>query len=121
LRPTRDFNYVSDICLGFLAIAESKETIGKEFNISSGLEISIADTFALIMEIMNSDVEIITDHQRLRPNNSEVFRLCGDNNLLFRLTGFKPKTDIRTGLELSCDWFAKPENLKKYKPEIYNL
>jgi NAD dependent epimerase/dehydratase len=121
LRPTRDFNYVRDICLGFMAIAESRETIGKEINISTGFEISMADTFALIREIMNCDVEFITDYQRLRPDNSEVLRLCGDNNLLYNLTGFKPQTDIRTGLELTCNWFTKPENLKKYKPGIYNL
>jgi NAD dependent epimerase/dehydratase len=121
LRPTRDFNYVRDICLGFMAIAESRETIGKEINISTGFEISMADTFALIREIMNCDVKFITDYQRLRPDNSEVLRLCGDNNLLYNLTGFKPQTDIRTGLELTCDWFTKPENLKKYKPGIYNL
>lgn len=121
LRPTRDFNYVLDTCKGFLAIAECKEAIGKEINISTGFEISIADTLALIKEIMNSDVEFISDNQRLRPENSEVFRLCGNSNLLYGLTGFKPKTDIRTGLELSCNWFIRPENLKKYKSEIYNL
>ncbi len=121
LRPTRDLNYVSDTCHGFLAIAESDETIGKEINISSGIEISIESTLGLIREIMNCNVEFVTDHQRLRPANSEVLRLCGDNRLLKGLTGFKPQTDIRAGLKLSCDWFSRPENLKKYKPGIYNL
>jgi NAD dependent epimerase/dehydratase len=121
LRPTRDFNYVKDTCDGFLAIAETKETIGKEINISTGFEISIDNILALIKEIMNCNVEFVTDHQRVRPDNSEVFRLCGNNSLLYSLTGFKPQIDIRTGLELSCKWFAKPENLKKYKPGIYNL
>ncbi len=121
LRPTRDLNYVSDTCHGFLAIAGTEETIGKEINISSGFEISIETTLGLIREIMNCDVEYVTDYQRLRPANSEVLRLCGDNHLLYGLTGFKPQTDIRTGLKLSCDWFSRPENLKKYKPGIYNL
>jgi len=33
LRPTRDFNYVEDTCAGFIALAESEKTIGKEVNI----------------------------------------------------------------------------------------
>ena len=38
-------------------------------------EISIGDTAALIAEVMNADVEISTDQQRLRPDGSEVNRL----------------------------------------------
>jgi NAD dependent epimerase/dehydratase len=121
LRPTRDFNYVNDTCLGFLAIAESRKTIGKEINIASGYEISMADTLSIIRDILKSDVEFITEGIRLRPEKSEVFRLWGDNSLLFNLTGFRPHTDIHTGLELCCNWFTRPENLKKYKSEIYNL
>ena len=43
LTPTRDFNYVTDTAEGFIAIAESKKTIGEEINIASQKEISIGD------------------------------------------------------------------------------
>lgn len=121
LRPTRDFNYVKDTCLGFLAIAECDETIGKEINIASNSEISIGDTLNLIKEIMKSDVEFITDEKRIRPENSEVFRLWGDNSLIKELTKWKPRVSIREGLEETIEWFTRPENLAKYKPGIYNL
>lgn len=121
LTPTRDFNYVKDTCKGFLAIAENDETIGKEINIASNFEISMQDTLDLIKDIMKSDVEFVTDQQRLRPNNSEVFRLWGDNTLIRQLTGFEPEYDIRSGLTETIEWFAKEENLKKYKAGIYNL
>ncbi len=120
LRPTRDFNYVLDTCNGFIDLAESDKTIGKEINICSNFEISMADTLNIIKEIMNSDIEFITDHQRLRPDNSEVFRLWGDNSLIYNLTGFKPKYTIRQGLELTCDWFLK-KNADSYKAGIYNV
>ena len=121
LTPTRDFNYVKDTCNGFLAIAETDKTIGKEINISSNFEISMADTLNIIKEILQSDVKFITDEQRIRPENSEVFRLWGDNTLIKELAGFKPQYTIQTGLEETCKWFTNPENLKKYKATIYNL
>jgi len=121
LSPTRDFNYVKDTCRGFIALAESDNTIGKEINIASNYEISMKDTLELIKEIMQSDVEFITDEQRLRPEKSEVFRLWGDNSLIRELTGFKPQYDIRKGLEETCQWFSNPENLKKYKINAYNV
>ena len=94
LTPTRDFNFVKDTARGFLAIAECDETIGKEVNIASNFEISMADTLNLIKEIMQSDVKFITDEQRLRPSNSEVFRLWGDNSLICSLTTWKPEYTI---------------------------
>jgi NAD dependent epimerase/dehydratase len=121
ITPTRDFNYVKDTCRGFLAIAENDNTIGKEINIASNSEISVADTLNLIKEIMQSDVKFITDEQRIRPANSEVFRLWGDNTLIKSLTTWQPQYSIEQGLKETVEWFVKPENLKKYKAGIYNL
>lgn len=121
LRPTRDFNYVKDTCSGFLAVSEESKTIGKEINIASNYEISMADTLNMIKEIMKSDVTFVTDDQRIRPENSEVFRLWGDNTLIKELTGWQPQFDIRMGLEETVRWFLNPENLKKYKANLYNL
>ena len=121
LSPTRDFNYVKDTARGFLALAECDETIGKEINIASNFEISMADILNLIKEIMQSDVSFVTDQQRLRPKDSEVFRLWGDNSLITSLTDWRPEYDIEDGLKETIDWFCKPENLKNYKAGIYNL
>lgn len=121
LSPTRDFNYVTDTCRGFLAIAESKRAIGEVVNIGSNFEISMADTLNLIKEIMNSDVEFISDEQRIRPEKSEVFRLWCDNRKIKELTDFELKITIKEGLSKTVDWFVKPENLSKYKHSIYNV
>ena len=94
LTPTRDFNYVKDTARGFLAMAECDDTIGQEINIASNYEISMADTLNLVKEIMQSDVQFITDEQRLRPKDSEVFRLWGDNRLIKSLTGWQPEYTI---------------------------
>lgn len=121
LSPTRDFNYIEDTCNGFIAIGEHKTAIGKEINIASNFEISIYDTLNMIKKIMESDVKFILDKNRIRPKNSEVFRLYGDNTLIKTITGFKPKYDMELGLTKTIDWFTKKENLAKYKANIYNV
>jgi NAD dependent epimerase/dehydratase len=121
LSPTRDFNYVIDTCKGFELLAKCDAAIGHEINISSNYELSIRDTLQLIAEIMQSDVKFVEDEQRLRPGNSEVFRLWGDNTKIKQLTGFTSDFDIRTGLTETIQWFKNPQNLKMYKSEIYNV
>ena len=121
LLPTRDLNFVKDTCRGFIALAECEESIGKEINIASNNEISMKDTLELIKDIMNSEVEFITDEQRLRPEKSEVFRLWGDNSLIKQLTDFEPQYSLEEGLKETIEWFSNPENLKKYKIDIYNV
>jgi nucleoside-diphosphate-sugar epimerase len=70
---------------------------------------------------MKSNVRFIKDQQRLRPKDSEVFRLKGDNTLIRSLAGWTPKFTLSQGLKETIDWFNNPENLNKYKPGLYNL
>lgn len=121
LSPTRDFNYVEDTCRGFIDLARCDKAVGDTVNIGSNYEISVKDTLNLIKDIMSSEVVFVTDEQRIRPENSEVFRLWCDNTRIKELTGFEPKYSIRAGLEKTVEWFIKPENLAKYKPGLYNV
>jgi NAD dependent epimerase/dehydratase len=119
--PTRDFNYVTDTCRGFLALARCDQAIGETVNIGSNSEISVGDTLNLIRKLMGSNVEFIIDEQRIRPEKSEVFRLWCDNSKIRDLTGFEPQYTIRDGLKATIEWFTRPENLIKYKADIYNV
>lgn len=121
LTPTRDFNYVEDTCMGFLKVAQSDLTIGKEINIASNFEISMLDTLNLIKEIMNADVNFISENQRIRPEKSEVFRLWGDNTLIKTLTDWIPSYNIEQGLTKTCQWFNDKDHLKMFKANIYNV
>ena len=125
LSPTRDFNYVADTCAAFLAVASSDAALGQVINAASQFEISIGDTAALIAEVMNAQVEIITDEQRLRPEASEVNRLFGDNSRLRELTGWQPTfgglDGFRQGLQNTAEWFSDPANLARYRPGSYSV
>lgn len=122
LSPTRDFNFVADTCRGFIAIAETDPavTAGEEINIASGTEVSMEETLRMIARVMDADVEWVKDPERIRPGKSEVFRLCGDNSKIRRLTGWESQVSLEEGLRATARWFTDPANLNKYKSNIYN-
>jgi NAD dependent epimerase/dehydratase len=125
IHPTRDFNFVADTVGGFLAALESKAGVGEVVNIGSGFEISIGDTARLIAELMNATIEIEQDDVRVRPERSEVDRLWASNSKAQKLLGWSPRygglDGLREGLEQTISWFAKSENLSRYRTNTYNL
>ena len=125
LYPTRDFNYVEDTCEAFLSVSKSSKTVGKVVNAASCFEISIGDTANLIAKVMDQDIEIYSDQERIRPTNSEVNRLFGDNSLLRELTDWEPKygdiDGFERGLKKTVEWFTNSENLARYKSGRYEV
>lgn len=125
LHPTRDFNYVADTVNGFATILGNTAGVGDVVNLGSGFEISVGDTAHLIAELMDSDIEIQTDDERLRPEASEVERLWADNSRAKSLYGWQPAfgglDGFRRGLSQTIDWFTRPENQATYKADRYNI
>jgi NAD dependent epimerase/dehydratase len=121
LHPTRDFTYVEDTCRGLLGLAGCEDALGETVNIGSNTEISIGDTVKLIQELMGTKVAIESEGARVRPENSEVERLVCDNAKIRGLTGFAPQLELRDGLSRTIDWLRQPENLERYKADIYNV
>ena len=70
---------------------------------------------------MGSEVNFVTDEQRLRPEGSEVFRLCCDNQKYCELTNSGPEITLEEGLQRTIDWFTRSENLSRYKSGLYNV
>ena len=120
-RPTRDFNYVLDTCKGIISLAECDAAVGQVVNIGSNYEASVGEIFEIIKRLMQSDVVLVVDQERIRPEKSEVQRLWCDNTKIRNLTGYEPEYSLKEGLQLTIDWFTRPDNLRKYKTEIYNV
>jgi NAD dependent epimerase/dehydratase len=121
LSPMRDLNFVKDTVEGFVAVMESDATTGVEINLANGAEHSIGDVARELIAQINPDAKIVTDAQRVRPEKSEVERLLGCNRKIRDLTGWEPKVGLQEGLRQTVEWFRKPENLARYKADIYNL
>jgi len=71
--------------------------------------------------MINPEAKIVVEEVRLRPEKSEVERLLGSNNKIRKLTNWEPQYSLEEGLKLTIEWFKNKENLKLYKPEIYNV
>jgi NAD dependent epimerase/dehydratase len=125
LHPTRDFSFVTDTVRGFLHAAIAEGAIGEVINTGSGFEISIGDTTRLIAEVMKADVTVIREDKRLRPEASEVERLCANIARAESKLGWKPEFGGREGfaraLVRTVDWFRDPANLSRYKTGCYNI
>ena len=123
--PTRDFSFVQDTVSGFLAALDSDCGLGEVVNFGSNFEVSIGETAGLIAEVMNVEIEIVTDEARVRPENSEVERLWAANAKAAQLFGWRPtyggRDGFRRGLAETAQWFAQPENLRNFKADLYNL
>ncbi|HGY57254.1 MAG TPA: SDR family NAD(P)-dependent oxidoreductase [Caldithrix abyssi] len=117
--PTRDLTFVKDTAEGFWEIARSDHLFGEITNIGMGKEISIGELVRLIAELMDVEVTIITEEERVRPDKSEVMRLLCDSSKIRAKTEWRPAYDLRKGLLETIEWLKYNQHL--YKPEIYNV
>lgn len=120
LHPTRDLVYVKDTADGFVKISGCGKLIGEEVNIATNSEISVGDLADKIIKMINPGAGIISDDVRKRPENSEVERLFGSDEKIKKFTGWEKKYTLEEGLKETINWLKIPENLKRYKSEIYN-
>lgn len=125
ISPTRDFSYIDDTVSAFICAVENKVPFGEVFNLGSNFEISIGDVARKIAQLMNVQLDIITDEERFRPQLSEVNRLWADNSKAIKYLGWKPKyasiDGIDNGLSKTIEWFRKEENFLKYRPYTYSI
>lgn len=120
LHPTRDLVYVKDTVEGFVKISGCEKLIGEEVNIATNSEISVGNVADRLIRMINPEARIISDDIRKRPENSEVERLFGSDEKIKKFTGWKNKYTLEEGLKETISWLKIPENLKRYKSEIYN-
>jgi len=116
--PSRDLTFVRDTVKGFLAVAESEKTVGEVVNIGTQEEIKIGDLARLIAETAGIEIELISEEERIRPDQSEVQRLLCDRTKALELTGWRPEYSLKRGLMETLAWFEK--HLTLYKHDIYN-
>jgi dTDP-glucose 4,6-dehydratase len=117
--PTRDFLYVGDTVAGIMRAGSTDEIEGEVINLGTGVEVSIAEVVQRVLRLLQRDVSVSFDDDRLRPPDSEVERLVADVAKAKELLGWAPETDLDQGLQRTIDWLTG--SLSEYKPAIYNV
>lgn len=108
ISPTRDFNYVSDTVAAFATVGTGDAIpYGVPLNAGSGVAVSIKETIDRIIDITGCNKPVVTDADRVRPENSEVRTLLADPTRLTEATGWTSTVDLDTGLEHTIDWWRE--------------
>ena len=118
LTPTRDLTFVSDTIEGFVEVFKSEKLFGEVVNVGMNEEISILNLANIIVRLLNKNIKICEDNDRIRPEKSEVQRLMCNNEKIKKNTGWLPKYTLEEGLKLTIEFIEK--NLHFYK-NIYNV
>jgi NAD dependent epimerase/dehydratase len=106
LTPTRDFSFIGTTCERLIALASTKNCIGEIINLGSGQEISVGELVPIISTIMNINLEVSGEAERLRPVKSEVNRLLADTTKYKDMVGKEIIHDLKLGLSETVDWFS---------------
>ena len=115
LHPTRDLTYVKDTVQGMIEISKTEKLTGEITNIGMNKEISIGNLINLISQLMDVKLNITTDDQRIRPEQSEVERLYCDNSKLLSSTQWKSKYILKEGLLETIMWMKAHQQFFKSK------
>jgi dTDP-D-glucose 4,6-dehydratase len=61
----------------------------------------------------------IDENHPLQPQSPYSASKIGADQMA--LAGFTPQYTLRQGMQQCIDWFTQPENLSRYKIDIYNV
>ncbi len=100
----RDFTYVDDIVDGIYSLInkQSKKTIPYEiFNIGNGTPKKLLDYLKYIEKSLNKKSKT----KRLPLQVGDVVKTHSNINKLRKYTGYRPKTNIKIGIEKFIEWY----------------
>ena len=122
---TRDFNFISDTVNGFISTIKAEKILGEIINIGNNYEISVKEIIQIVSKFININKEIEINKLRVRLLRAEVKRLRASNKKAKKLLNWEPKfknkIGFQKGIKLTIEWYKDPENLKKFKTNIYNI
>ena len=119
LHPIRDFTYVTDTVEGFINAAETDGINGEVINLGSNKGISIGDLTNVLSTILEQEVTIECEEERVRPVRSEVNQLICNNQKAQELLQWQPAVTLAEGLSQTITWFR--ENRQAYKSDVYTI
>lgn len=105
LSTERDFTFVTDTAAAYLRALDRTEIVpGTVVNLGTGTSNTISAIYAMLEEIVGTKKPVEAQHERIRPEHSEVLCLRSDNRLARELLGWEPRVDMRDGLRAVVEY-----------------
>lgn len=103
---TRDLTYIEDIVSANIMLMESDGADGETLNVGGGKRITVIQLYDHLKRLLESDVEPIYGEEI----KGDAKHTLSNIEKAEKLIGYKPTTDIETGLEKFINWFKANEN-----------
>jgi UDP-glucose 4-epimerase len=97
---TRDFTFISDAVEGNL-LAMKNTSLGEVYNIGGGSRVRINDVLQTLEEITSRDAKIVYRGVQ----EGDVRHTFADTSKARESLGYKPQTDLTSGLMKQWEWF----------------
>ena len=101
---SRDFTYIDNVVDANLKAAESAAGVGQVINVANGERISLNQLFDELKSLTGRP-DVVVDYRG--PRAGDVKHSLADITRARKLLGFEPKVDLRTGLQLTIDWWKQ--------------
>lgn len=101
---SRDFTYIDNVVDANLKAAESGRGVGEVINIANGERITLNQLLEEL-KVLTGKSDVVADYKETRAG--DVKHSLADISLSRSLLGFEPRVDLRTGLQLTIDWWSK--------------
>jgi len=98
---TRDYVYVGDVARANVLALEGESTSGA-YNIGTGVETSVNELYELLREVSGKNLPPV--HGPAKPG--EQLRSSADPAAATRVLGWRPETDLATGLKRTLGFFG---------------
>jgi UDP-glucose 4-epimerase len=95
--PRRDFIHVDDVVDAFVKLITTGNNSYGTYNVGTGKEHSVEELVSTLEEILDIDVQIMTDDERVR--ESDRPHLQADCTRISEELGWTASRDLRSGIE----------------------
>lgn len=126
-RMSRDFTYVDDLVKAIRLLVDAVpdtnpvkgDTLSpvapyRVVNIGNGRQVPLMDFIEAVEDALGHKLK----KQFLPMQKGDVTGTWADTDLLHELTGFRPATDIQTGIKAFVDWYQDYDQTPVLEPEI---
>jgi UDP-glucose 4-epimerase len=100
-QQSRDFTYVGDVVQANLRAAEAEGVSGRVYNVAGGRRVSLMNLIRLLNELLGTSIapEYVPSRAGdVKHSQADISRAAAE-------LGYRPTTDIRTGLQRCLAWF----------------